>query len=137
MAGLVGACSSTGTSDSKGTSTTSARPAESPPTEASRSTDQAPSCTYTDPAHTAISVSRALTCPDETEVWVKGTMMTDGTDSWLCDEPDAVSVEQCAANGLQLVGDQPAGFASISGIKRGTTLSLGSLPRPVTSVTGP
>jgi hypothetical protein len=62
-------------------------------------------CNYTDPAMRPISVTRALTCPDGTLVWVQGVVMIGDDERWLCDEAHTASLDACADAGVLLVGD--------------------------------
>ena len=81
-------------------------------------------CNYTDPGVTPISVKRAMSCSDGTQVWVRGTVKTiaDGT-HWLCDEPSQTA-DQCAQNGLKLVGGGDTGDIFL-GVKQGNELRVG------------
>jgi hypothetical protein len=94
------------------------------PAGGSVATDFGVDCTHTDPGATPISVSRALTCPDGTRVWVRAVMLTqaDGI-RWICDDP-AASASECADKGLQVIGgDGPIGIQLI-GVKWGRTLRI-------------
>ena len=88
-------------------------------------TDLGVACTHTDPAATAISVSRALTCPDGTQVWVRGVLVTkaDGT-RWICDKDTATSANECADKGLQVIGGVGPTGIQLIGVKSGRTLRV-------------
>ena len=109
------------------TSSTLARTSSpvSNPATGSVATDLGIDCTHTDPAATPISVSRALTCPDGTRVWVRGVLMTkvDGT-RWICDDDAAASASECADKGLQVIGGDAQTGVPLSGVKSGRILRL-------------
>ncbi|MEY2583737.1 MAG: hypothetical protein QOE09_3586 [Ilumatobacteraceae bacterium] len=80
-------------------------------------------CTYTDPAAAPIPVVRALTCPDGTQVWVRGVVKTkdDGT-RWICDKDASASATECADKGLQVIGNSGSTDIQLTGVKSGRTL---------------
>lgn len=74
-------------------------------------------CTYTDPARRAITVSRALSCPDGTEVWVDGVLVVTGDGMFLCDRMSGNEGAPCDGATLELVGgagrDRNGGYSGV------------------------
>jgi hypothetical protein len=95
-------------------------------------------CTYTDPAARPISVSRALSCADGTNVWVTGTVVTaaDGT-TYLCGNVASDEPSECDGPGLLLVGGRGAADTAMAGpagglvgVKRGSELVVAARVGP-------
>src|SRR5258708_3055483 len=106
---------STSTTTSSVGPTTSATPASDAPL----STPPGMGGTYTDGGGVPISVERALTCPDGTDVWVTGTEYTTPAGvRYLCDPAAATTLATCATTGLQLAGDD----AAVNGAFTGTVV---------------
>ena len=51
----------------------------------------------------------------------------DGT-RWICDQDNARTADDCANNGLQLIGDEGSTSTQLIGVKSGSTLRLRADP---------
>jgi hypothetical protein len=87
--------------------------------------NHSPSCTYSDPGWSPISVDRALRCPDGTGVWVRGVVVRSADESvYLCSAARLGPHPGRLDDGFRVIGDTSEVSSLMIGVKQGATLVL-------------